>query len=49
MTRRFLRPMNSRHVDDVIAVALLALDEDELDDAEARIASSRSATRSLDE
>ena len=49
MTRRFLRPMNSRHEDDAIAVALHALDEDELDDAEARIASSRSATRSLDE
>ena len=49
MTRRFLRPMTSRHEDDVIAVALHALDADELDDAETRIASSRSATRSLDE
>jgi hypothetical protein len=49
MIRRFLRPRNARHEDDAIAVALHALDEHELDDAEARIASSRSATRSLDE
>lgn len=49
MTRRFLRSKNSLHEDDAIAVALHALEEDELHDAEERIASSRSATRSLDE
>ncbi|MGD9702000.1 MAG: anti-sigma factor [Acidimicrobiia bacterium] len=49
MNRRFWRPRDARHEDDAAAVALHALDDQELAEAETRIAASRSATRSLDE